>query len=493
MGRFTGHRLMGFRARRGSRVPAPILLALATLPACSETAVVLRARFDGCSVDPEQVSKLVFYLEPREGPDLPGLDAPAAVQDGVVIGGDDIDADDRPELVLVATRARFRIRDGFAIRLVLESEVQGTILAQAIAGDDENRQIGGIAGEDAPEIEIVDGESVTVDLPIECLCNGMDGCAGTCDDREDGCRPRKDRERYCHDGLDNDADRLSDCADPECWARGPCAGCGPEDCGNGADDDCDAWVDCGDTDCTTVAVCAGVRDEDCDNGGDDDRDGRRDCLDPDCGDDPACTGSCPSPVSEVCDNQKDDDCDRLVDCADAQDCEPSDETDCDNRFDDDCDDRIDCDDPDCYPDEACSEERCAGGVLEDPESDCHDDEDDDCDGLFDCEDDDCRNSTPEDCADSFDNDCDGKNDCEDEDCQGAGGEVCDNSFDDDCDARIDCEDDECCESSDCADLRPAREISCDDDQDDDCDGDRDCDDEDCAGAPGCTGQSAADR
>jgi hypothetical protein len=52
----------------------------------------------------------------------------------------------------------------------------------------------------------------------------------------------------CDDGIDNDGDGLTDCADPDCGAEARCY----EDstnCGNGKDDDNDGLIDCADPDC----------------------------------------------------------------------------------------------------------------------------------------------------------------------------------------------------------------------------------------------------
>ena len=74
----------------------------------------------------------------------------------------------------------------------------------------------------------------------------------------------------CGNGVDDDCDGLSDCADPVCldFACGPngkrcdgtacvCSGNGgvaqtvETSCGDGADNDCDGLVDCADPDCDT--------------------------------------------------------------------------------------------------------------------------------------------------------------------------------------------------------------------------------------------------
>ncbi|MEM6291226.1 MAG: PPC domain-containing protein [Myxococcota bacterium] len=69
-----------------------------------------------------------------------------------------------------------------------------------------------------------------------------------------------DPPEVCDDGIDNDGDVYADCADPDCSALPPCAGCvaganptaefGVEACTDGIDNDCDGEVDCDDDDCT---------------------------------------------------------------------------------------------------------------------------------------------------------------------------------------------------------------------------------------------------
>ncbi|MGE4652877.1 MAG: C10 family peptidase, partial [Myxococcota bacterium] len=86
----------------------------------------------------------------------------------------------------------------------------------------------------------------------------------------------------------------------------------PEDCGNGIDDDQDGQTDCADAECTDSPLCDGVVFEVCDNNRDDDLDGDVDCLDDDCDTDPFCVG----PGIEICENMVDDDGDGDIDCED---------------------------------------------------------------------------------------------------------------------------------------------------------------------------------
>ncbi|HEY6728915.1 MAG TPA: hypothetical protein VI197_33125 [Polyangiaceae bacterium] len=67
----------------------------------------------------------------------------------------------------------------------------------------------------------------------------------------------------CEDGLDNDGNRYTDCADPACVETNACAHCnrgapaspeyGPAACTDGDDNDCDGAVDCEDDDCSASA------------------------------------------------------------------------------------------------------------------------------------------------------------------------------------------------------------------------------------------------
>jgi len=457
-----------------------VLLATTLLGAsCTdETAQRLRVRFPDCSIDPTQVGTLLFVIEPEDGSAVPGLEAGTREEDGVEVSGDDVDADGVLEWVMRVEDAGQDIRDRWAVRVLGDAAYDEDLVVDVLAGDDLGNQIGRLVGT-RPRFRFREGEEHTVDLPIVCLCLGMQGCGGTCEDVEADpeCRPEGDHEVYCHDGLANDADELTDCADPECYRRGPCAGCDAEVCDNHTDDDCDGDTDCGDDACASRRLCADSRPEDCDNGGDDDRDRLRDCLDPDCEDDEACTRAC-TPFPEACGNRRDDDCDHRIDCVDDECSRPAAETACEDGFDDDCDDRVDCDDPDCY--ETCGCEPAAGEEQDVEPDGCHDGLDNDCDGDFDCEDVDCADAASEVCDDTLDNDCDGENNCADDDCPlGTATEVCDDLFDNDCDGVFDCEDPACRNNA-------PPERACGDFLDNDCDEKFDCEDGDCEDLPPCT-------
>lgn len=107
-------------------------------------------------------------------------------------------------------------------------------------------------------------------------------------------------EQDCADGLDEDLDGLTDCADPDCVTEISCA----EDCDNGLDEDQDLAIDCFDPDCNFDVACA----ENCTDSIDQDLDGLIDCADPGCDFDPGCP--------EDCSNDTDDDGDGFIDCDD---------------------------------------------------------------------------------------------------------------------------------------------------------------------------------
>ncbi|MFT5587187.1 MAG: hypothetical protein ACI9VR_004795 [Cognaticolwellia sp.] len=64
-------------------------------------------------------------------------------------------------------------------------------------------------------------------------------------------------ERACADGVDNDQDGLTDCADDDCDGDAVCDKDEgePEICDDGLDNDLDGQADCDDSDCADVAPC----------------------------------------------------------------------------------------------------------------------------------------------------------------------------------------------------------------------------------------------
>ncbi|MEM7249700.1 MAG: CSLREA domain-containing protein, partial [Acidobacteriota bacterium] len=174
-------------------------------------------------------------------------------------------------------------------------------------------------------------------------------------------------EANCDDGIDDNLDGNTDCADAACPP------CPPESaCSDSADNDFDLLTDCDDPDCAANSDC--IPEDLCRDGLDDDGDGLVDCDDPECAADVTCI---PEPV---CDNDVDEDLDGMTDCAD-DDC--ADEVFCDesqnclNGLDDDVDGLIDCADPECSAEVACDESlNCTDGVDndEDGNTDCADNE-----------------------------------------------------------------------------------------------------------------------
>jgi hypothetical protein len=309
----------------------------------------------------------------------------------------------------------------------------------------------------------------------------------------------------CINGVDDDGDTLTDCADladcdtQACGGDGlRCAGgsCGcpggatESACSDGSDNDCDGLTDCADGDCVPVPPCSSSLTEvACADGVDNDGDGSTDCADTDCNGAACgsggriCSGgscACPSGSSESsCTDGLDNDCDGMTDCADA-----------------------DCNGVSCGSNgRVCSGGSCAcpGGSSE---SNCADGRDNDCDGDTDCADSQCNDRV---CA----NDgtlCGGTKDCHK--CIGGVCALNDGHWDasctpscgviqtfcgtptDCCGAGSTCgsgsagpsrDCDVCCTGGcGCAPTETS-ETTCGDGVDNDCDGSTDCADGDCAG------------
>lgn len=123
----------------------------------------------------------------------------------------------------------------------------------------------------------------------------------------------EDTAETCTDGIDNDNDGTTDCADSSCLSLGPC---GDEICGDAIDNDGDGDVDCDDSDCSSQETCMSYFHDDghlvgsCSDGADNDQNGTTDCADPSCGDGEICAGD------DACSDDQDNDGDGLTDCND---------------------------------------------------------------------------------------------------------------------------------------------------------------------------------
>jgi len=191
-----------------------------------------------------------------------------------------------------------------------------------------------------------------------CLLPGstiFDRCFATRDEPNEALQEENTSE-LCDDGLDNDGDMLTDCADSTCIEF-----CGmPEDteerCRDGEDNDLDNDIDCGDADCQALPLCMLMTEdgtpESCRDGADNDRDGDLDCDDSDCSTSPSCAPEI-SPRT------------------------------CSDTLDNDGDGNADCDDPKCQVFQLCASRAESDEVI------CIDTQDNDGDGAVDCGDQSC--------------------------------------------------------------------------------------------------------
>lgn len=217
----------------------------------------------------------------------------------------------------------------------------------------------------------------------------------------------------CSDGIDNDADYLVDCYDPDCLAESTlCGEIVPEvpidepepngigrdaiaTCRDRIDNDNDGQFDCGDQECRDIPeTCCVIENtnELCSDGIDNDSNGFADCAD---------FGCSQGQFVTVCDDGEEDE-DTPLRCSDG--------------LDNDGNQRIDCEEASCSGIAGCPYEygdvRCSDGIDNDANgrTDCAEFR---CAGFGGC---DPGETTVATCSDGIDNDQDGFGDCADFDC-----------------------------------------------------------------------------
>jgi hypothetical protein len=365
------------------------------------------------------------------------------------------------------------------------------------------------------ETDCTDGHDNDCNGQTDCADSACDGKAcgggGTCSNGVCLCAAAGNKpqavESYCNDGLDNDCNGLTDCADPSCNNQ-TCAT-------NGKVCSADAGT----------CVCGGnggtvqTTETICNDGADNDCNGKTDCAEPSCDMHPCkpngftcmgvtctCTGNggTPQPAGEMaCSDGFDNDCNGLTDCADPS-CAGAScgtgcacamgmktETNCGDGMDNDGDGLTDCADPDCsgiacgMNGLTCTTSACRclvdGGTVQMMESICNDGLDNDCNGLTDCQESACVGQV---CG-TAGQVCGDAGTCL---CTGGGGPLempemsCMDGFDNDCNGLIDCADPACAGTScgaGCTCNNGKHETNCSDGIDNDGDGVTDCMDSDC--------------
>ncbi|MDP3273966.1 MAG: MopE-related protein [Deltaproteobacteria bacterium] len=365
----------------------------------------------------------------------------------------------------------------------------------------------------------------------------MDGfgplrCPGgrDCDDRNPRVNPGTPED--CRDGVDNNCDGLTDCADRACAGTPACVMCvptGPEGvagtCNDGRDNDCNGAIDCADRACAAQPECTALN-EDCRN--------------------PRVI-SLPGSVSGTTAMARDDFTPTCASSMGAGDLtyvfrNPVRQTVTIDTIGSSYDTMLLVRRDNCMgPDLACDDDS-GGGVssrivltnaepgtyfvivdgfagnrgafqlrlsVGPPSEVCDNGRDDDGDGAIDCADPDCAmfpscgmciptaRAEFGACTNGRDDDCDGLLDCRDPDCAAdracvmcvpTGPEntdaACGDGRDNDCDGRIDCLDPECAGRAMCACVITGPE-NCSNGRDDDCDRLVDCADPDCRANPVC--------
>jgi hypothetical protein len=104
----------------------------------------------------------------------------------------------------------------------------------------------------------------------------------------DADRLREDNAERCSDGVDNDDNGLTDCAEPDCAIFDFCAELSAEACRDRVDNNRNGLIDCQDPGCLSYAQCTEQPDGQCTDGLDNNADGLVDCQDFTCGKEPHC-------------------------------------------------------------------------------------------------------------------------------------------------------------------------------------------------------------
>jgi hypothetical protein len=190
----------------------------------------------------------------------------------------------------------------------------------------------------------------------ECATTGFIECRNGAEiDTCTPLSPPENNEVSCFDGLDNDCNAFTDCADANCdGAIGDVTTCGVGECaGNTGNLTCSAG-----TEIDTCDPLAGASPEVCTGGLDEDCDGLIDCDDPDCSGDQNCQTTCTGLSRNVCKNTTG--CEwvggKNGECLPAAVCEPTgpEAGNCDDTIDNDCNGLTDCADTDaCGADPLC--------------------------------------------------------------------------------------------------------------------------------------------
>src|SRR6185295_3449420 len=221
------------------------------------------------------------------------------------------------------------------------------------------------------------------------------GCSAQQQCEDGGCA--FPTETNCRDGIDNDGDRTTDCADNDCANQecSPDGGCTCRNfgkteaaCSDGLDNDTDGPIDCADSDCAGLScnadggcICqGGAKFENlCNDTIDNDNDGPADCADSDCAGqscnaDGGCICQGGGKFENACNDSLDNDGDGPIDCMD-NDCDGGScgsgctcrqggktESNCTDRQDNDGDLTVDKCDLDCSTTGCGNGCTCDGGV-----------------------------------------------------------------------------------------------------------------------------------